>query len=85
MLDIKVLGSGCPNCERLASETRATLDDAGMTDYALTKITDMASIVGYGVLSTPALVINEVIVSSGKIPKRKQILAWVQERSEETT
>ena len=82
MLDIKVLGSGCPNCSRLESETRAALDDAGMTDYALTKVTDMAAIVGYGVLSTPALVINEEVVSAGKIPKRKQIVAWAQERGD---
>ena len=80
MLDIKVLGSGCPNCARLESETRAALDDAGIQDYALTKITDYAMIAAYGVMSTPALVINEEVVSTGKIPRRSQIVAWARER-----
>ena len=58
MLNIKVLGSGCPNCQRLEAETRAALDTAGIT-YDLTKVTDYAVIAAYGVMSTPALVINE--------------------------
>jgi small redox-active disulfide protein 2 len=73
MLNIKVLGSGCPNCQRLEAETRAALDTAGMT-YDLTKVTDYAVIVAYGVMSTPALVINETVVCSGRIPARSHIV-----------
>ena len=78
MLQVKVLGSGCPNCKRLEAETRAALDEAGFA-YELTKVTDYADIASYGVMSTPALVVNESVVSSGRIPKRDQIVAWVRE------
>ena len=80
MLQVKVLGSGCPNCQRLERETRTALED-GQIAYELTKVTDYADIAGYGVMQTPALVINEVVVSSGRIPKADQIVTWAKERS----
>ena len=83
MLKIKVLGSGCPNCNRLEAETRAALDAAGI-GYELSKVTDYDQITAYGVLSTPALVINEKVVSSGRIPARSQIVKLARE-VEETT
>lgn len=73
MLNIKVLGSGCANCKRLESETRQALDEAGIP-YVLTKVTEYADILAYGVMSTPALVINEHVASSGRIPARSQIV-----------
>ncbi len=79
MLNIKVLGSGCPNCQRLERETRTALDEATI-EYELTKVTDYADIASYGVMNTPALVINEEVVSSGKIPKHDQIVNWARER-----
>ena len=78
MLTIKVLGSGCPNCKRLESETRAALDAAGIT-YDLSKVTEYNDIVAYGVMSTPALVINEKVVSSGRIPARSRIVELARE------
>jgi small redox-active disulfide protein 2 len=75
MLQVKVLGSGCPNCRRLEQETRAALDSAGVA-YDLTKVTDWEAIASYGVMTTPALVLDEQVVSSGRIPKREQIIAW---------
>jgi small redox-active disulfide protein 2 len=79
MLEVKVLGSGCPNCQRLESEARAALDGAQIL-YHLTKVTDFADIASYGVMSTPALVLNDEVVSSGRIPRREQIIAWAAER-----
>lgn len=79
MLEIKVLGSGCANCQRLERETRAALDDSAIA-YELSKVTDYADIASYGVMQTPALVMNETVLSTGKIPKQEQILAWAQER-----
>lgn len=79
MLEIKVLGSGCANCQRLERETRAALDEAAIA-YELTKVTDYGDIASYGVMQTPALVMNETVVSSGKIPKQDQIVAWARER-----
>ncbi len=78
MLEVKVLGSGCPNCKRLEAETRAALDEAGMA-YALTKVTEYDDIAAYGVLSTPALVINEKVVSAGRIPSRSKIVELARE------
>ena len=75
MLMVKVLGSGCANCKRLEAETRAALDDAGVT-YTLEKVTDYSDIAAYGILSTPGLVLNEKVVSAGRIPKRDQIVNW---------
>jgi small redox-active disulfide protein 2 len=81
MLQVKVLGSGCPNCQRLEAETRAALDAAGVA-YTLSKVTEYADIASYGVLSTPALVMNEKVVSVGRIPARSRIVEWA--RAEET-
>ena len=79
MLSVKILGSGCPNCKRLEAETRAALDSAQPSlDYELVKVTEYADIVAYGVLSTPALVINEQVLSSGRIPSRAQIDQWAR-------
>jgi len=77
MLTIKVLGGGCANCKRLEAETRAALDGAGLP-YELIKVTEMTDIMAYGVMQTPALVINETVVSSGRIPKREQIVEWAR-------
>ncbi len=78
MLNIKVLGAGCPNCKRLEAETRAALDEAGIA-YDLAKVTEYGEIAAYGVLSTPALVINEKVVSSGRIPARVKIVELARE------
>lgn len=77
MLNVKVLGSGCPNCKRLEAETRAALDAAGII-YDLSKVTEYADIMSYGVVNTPALVINEKVVSSGRIPARSRIVEWAK-------
>jgi small redox-active disulfide protein 2 len=78
MLTVKVLGSGCANCKRLEQETRAALDGASIS-YELTKVTDFADIAAYGVMQTPGLVMNERVLSTGKIPKQDQIVAWANE------
>jgi small redox-active disulfide protein 2 len=78
MLTVKVLGSGCANCQRLENETRAALDEAGIS-YELEKVTDLDGIMAYGVMSTPALVLNEDVVSMGRIPARSRIVEWARE------
>ena len=78
MLTVKILGSGCANCKRLEAETRAALDELSL-DYELLKITDWKDIASYGVMTTPALIINEKLLTAGRIPKRQQITQWAQE------
>jgi small redox-active disulfide protein 2 len=80
MLQVKILGSGCPNCQRLERETRTALDGASIV-YELSKVTDFADIAAYGVMQTPALVINENVLSAGRIPKHDQIVTWAHEHN----
>ncbi|MFQ3567688.1 MAG: thioredoxin family protein [Aggregatilineales bacterium] len=75
MLTIKILGSGCANCKRLEQEVATALTENGF-DFKLIKVTDYAEMMAYGILSTPGLVINETLVSAGRIPKREQIVTW---------
>lgn len=75
MLQIKVLGSGCANCKRLEQEVREALAGSAI-EYEIIKVTDYADIMAYNILSTPGLVMNETVVSAGRIPKRSQIVEW---------
>jgi len=81
MLEVKILGSGCPNCKRLEAETRAVLAESNI-DYHLTKVTDYVDIVAHGVIQTPALMINEVLLVQGRIPRRQQISKWIYDSLE---
>lgn len=66
-MNIKVLGSGCPNCQTLE---KRTVEAAGLLgiDAAIEKVTDYGDIASYGVMSTPALVVDEQVVMSGRVP-----------------
>ena len=77
MLTIKVLGPGCANCKKLEEVARkavASLDVAA----EIIKVTDMQAIIAYDVLQTPGLVINEKLVSSGRIPAPAQVVEWIR-------
>ncbi len=65
-MDIKILGSGCPKCRTLEANTRKALEEMGL-DANITKVTKISDITEYGVMMTPSLVINEKVVSSGKV------------------
>jgi small redox-active disulfide protein 2 len=67
MSTIKVLGSGCPNCQRLAHLTEQALGELGRPEQ-VEKVTDYAQIAAYGVMSTPALVVDEQVLLAGRIP-----------------
>lgn len=71
---IKILGSGCSNCKTLERVTREALTSLGV-EASIEKVTDYAAIAGYGVMSTPALVIDEQVVVAGRVPN----LATVRE------
>jgi small redox-active disulfide protein 2 len=76
MLSIKVLGSGCTNCqkvEQLAKKVVATLN----VDATFQKVTEMPEIMKYPILSTPGLVINEKLVCAGRIPSEREVTTWV--------
>jgi small redox-active disulfide protein 2 len=66
---IKVLGTGCPKCQRLEELAREAASDLGV-EATFTKVKEMDDIMAYDVMSTPALVINEEVKSSGRIPRK---------------
>lgn len=74
---IKVLGPGCVNCQKIFADTEASVAEAGI-DAEVMKVTDMAEILGYGVMSTPGLVINDRVVVSGRIPSKNEILELIK-------
>ncbi len=63
---VKVLGPGCKNCVALEKATREALDRLGL-DATVEKVTDYATIARYGVMATPALVVDEKVVSAGRV------------------
>lgn len=70
---IKILGSGCKNCITLKDNTEEALKEAGL-EAEIIKVTDFKDIMAYGVMSTPALVVDEKVVSFGKVLKPKEIV-----------
>ncbi len=69
---VKVLGPGCRNCSNLERATRQAIDDLGL-DATVEKVTDYPTIVGYGVMATPGLVVHEVLVCSGRVPTAAEV------------
>ena len=76
-MEIKILGMGCPKCRRLEELAREAASDLGV-EATFTKVKDMDAIVAYEVMSTPALVIDEEVKSSGRIPRKEEIAEWIQ-------
>ena len=76
MITIKVLGSGCANCKRVEQITRKVIADMGI-EAEVIKVTDYTAIMAYDILSTPGLVINEKIVSTGRIPTPAEVTTWL--------
>ena len=76
MKQIKVLGSGCRNCETTA-RLIADIAAAKGVHIELEKVTDMAAIIGYGIMSTPGVVIDGQVVHAGGVPDRKKIEGWL--------
>jgi small redox-active disulfide protein 2 len=76
MLTIKVLGSGCANCKRLEQIAHKVVAEMGV-EAEVIKVTDYNAIMAYNILSTPGLVINEKVVSSGRIPSPAEVTTFV--------
>jgi len=71
-VQIKILGPGCRNCVTLTRAATTAVADLGL-DATIEKVEDYAAIVGYGVMSTPALVIDEKVVVSGRVPTLAEV------------
>ena len=81
MLTIKVLGSGCANCKRVEQIVRKLITDMNL-EAEVIKVTDYNDITAYNILSTPGLVINEKVVSSGRIPTPAEVSTWLADALE---
>ena len=77
-MKIKVLGTGCAKCIALENKIRELVSQNSI-DAEVMKVTDLQQIMAYGIMMTPGIVINEKVVSYGKIPKDNEILAWLNE------
>ena len=75
-MNIKVLGSGCSSCEKLLERTRNAVKNAQI-DAEIEYITDMEKIMRYGVMAMPTLVVDEKVVSSGKVLQEKEVLKLI--------
>lgn len=78
MIEIKVLGPGCANCKRLEQIAHRVVDDLAV-EANIIKVTDYKEIVDLGVMSTPGLIINNKVVSSGRIPSMEEVEDWIKE------
>lgn len=76
-MNIKILGMGCCNCVKLYENAQEAVKELGI-EANIEKIEDMSKIMGYGVMRTPALVINEKVVVQARIPKKDEIKKLLQ-------
>lgn len=74
---VKILGSGCTNCNMLESAARKALQELQL-DVPIEHVTDFTEIAAYGVMSTPALVVNEQVLAFGRVLKQKEIIALLK-------
>jgi small redox-active disulfide protein 2 len=81
-MKIKVLGTGCMKCKKLFNEAEKALAASGV-NAELEKVENLDDIMKYGVMITPALVIDEEVKCSGKIPKNAVIVNWITSKSAE--
>jgi len=79
-MDIKILGTGCPKCKTLEKLTREAVGDLGI-EANITKEEDIIKIMGFGVLHTPGLVINNKVVMSGRLPSLSEIKNSITENN----
>jgi len=77
MINIKVLGSGCPNCKRVEAVARKAVETLGL-EAEVEKVTDFDEIMKWPILSTPGLVINNKVVSAGRIPSEADVANWLK-------
>jgi len=76
-MDIKVLGTGCAKCRKTEEIVRQAVAESGL-DATVEKVTNLTQIVSYGVMGTPAVVVDGVVRAVGKVPRKEEVLAWLK-------
>jgi len=77
-MKIKILGTGCMNCQKLEKETINALAELGVA-ADVEKVTELDKIMEHDVMMTPGLVINEKVKVFGRVPRKEEIKKWIQE------
>lgn len=75
---IKILGSGCPNCQKLEANAKQAVKELGLKDIEIKHIFDIDKIVEYGVMSAPAIVFDNEVKATGRIPNVEEIKSWLK-------
>ncbi len=75
-MDIKILGTGCAKCQKLEQLTRETVASLGL-DATIDKVTDPGEIASWGVMATPALVLDDRVVAAGRVPSEADLTAML--------
>ncbi|WP_371323439.1 thioredoxin family protein [Dechloromonas sp. ZY10] len=76
---IKILGSGCAKCNRLEQLTREAVAELGL-EASFEHVREMDRIMAYPIMTTPALVVDEQVLVSGRMPSKDELLSWLQPR-----
>ena len=76
-MEVKILGPGCARCEKAAKRVQEAVVEAGI-DARVEKVTDMMQIAAHGVVATPAVLVDGAVKSTGKVPTKDDIVAWLQ-------
>jgi len=74
---IKILGSGCPNCQKLEANAKKAVEELGLKDIQVEHIYDINKIVEMGIAFTPAIAFDEEIKAAGRIPGVEEIKTWL--------
>ena len=77
-MEIKILGTGCPNCVTLEKRVRKVVEENAI-DAKITMVKDIMEIMSYSVMSTPAMVVDEVVKVKGRVPRNDEILNILSE------
>jgi small redox-active disulfide protein 2 len=77
-ITIKILGSGCPNCQKLETNVKKAVEELNLKDVQVEHIYEIDKIIEYGVMSTPAIVIDEEVKAAGRIPDIEEIKNWLK-------
>jgi len=77
-MNIKILGSGCPSCQKLEANARQAVEELGLKDIKIEHIFDIDKIVEYGVMSAPAIVFDNEVKAAGRVSDVAEIKSWLK-------
>lgn len=79
-MKIEILGMGCPKCKKTTQNAQMAVDELGI-NAEIIKVEELDKITEYGVMMTPALVIDGEVKVAGKIPGKQEIMTWIKEKT----